>query len=294
MGGFSFKTGRKLKYRKRAYNKKPQVAKAVKQAKNRYFADNVKKIIHRMIENKQQNFYQDSITSPTTINNIVNYSYDGTGAYLKTTLLQVSPMNAIATNQSIGIAQGNGQGDRIGNIIRTMKATLRFHIYCAGYDVTTNQGNQPYNVIMYIFKVKGITNFADLPSITSGNFFQNGDATSGFSGNISDYIRNVNKDYIVLHKRKLFKVGQSISNTAGTSTAAQYSFSNNDYKFNIIRKMDITKYLYKRYDYSDAGSPRQNATWVMFEAIPTNNSNALTAQIPVKVDWEVNYQYEDA
>lgn len=152
------------------------------------------------------------------------------------------------------IAQGPGQGERIGNKVRTRKASL--NITCNVYALSTTSGYvPPFYVDIYLYKFRrsnSVTAVELAKFLQYGNTSINYDSSTLFhSGNLA-----VNRDSFILKKKKRIlltnkaqvnQVGQAIVNANSLLNAQNLT-------------MDITKYLSKNMDFQDAtaNTPEDN------------------------------------
>lgn len=190
-------------------------------------------------------------------------------------------------NSSVPMAQGTGSSDRIGNKIRVIKVTMRLIINVAPYDATTNPFPQPTDVRMLILHAKN--NPTDV--VVSSTFFEENNSTGAPDDNLFDMLHAVNKDVYVVSHDQLFKCGNAINQGTGGQVAAQY-MSNNDYKFNHIIKLDVTKMFPKTIQFNDASSIPTSfqPTLVMLGAQGDGGTNSA-AIIPVKFWANTTIEY---
>lgn len=250
---------------RKTYGKKPvRLSTAVKKY--------VKSTIHKNIENKTNQTLSSG-------NPISSYS-------VNTSLFVVSMIPYSA------IAQGLGQGDRIGNTITSRTCNFNFCLRPAPYSPTYNPIPTPQIVMIYFGKVKVapplVPNSADFAKL-----FQSGDTSHAPYSNTLDLLQNVNKDYFTVVKTLKFKIGFAQSNVQGGNSAYQF-YQNNDYAFNIVRRINLTKYIPKILKFNDTTGIVQNAglfMWAM--CVPADGSTGTNA-IPTYMDYTLNYTYEDA
>lgn len=197
----------------------------------------------------------------------------------------------------ITIAQGTGQGDRLGNEIRPISCKIRGRFWNLGHDATTNTSPQPIDVIMLVLRDKHAG--ADtLPGSLSA-LFQDGNTSISPGSNILDTVRPFNYDrYDVLAVRKK-KVGFAGYNGTGASAGRQYFF-NNDYDANPYVTVDCTKFYPKRIRYNDTGAtPDLMGKGQIFVAFLVSRSNGETptpggVQRSVDCTMQVELKFKDA
>lgn len=235
----------------------------------------VKKAIHQNVENKQASFTQ-SFSFGSVVNDPNLYTRP------------LTPGVGLLT-----IPQGTGQGDRIGNKIRVMKAMLRFTLNANPYDLNANPLPTPAEVCIWIGYLKSVPTVAP-SSATLSNFFQSGSFVSGFAGDIRDLIKPINKDFFTVKKVLRFKIGTSMSDGTGSQVSRQY-LANNDYKFNVCRNVDITSIYPASLRYADTSTGAQNAGLFMWMQSMSADGTATTINVtPTRINWTIDLTYEDA
>lgn len=188
----------------------------------------------------------------------------------------------------LNIVQGVGQGDRIGNKIKIVKASLSFIITAGGFDVTNNPNPQPMEVRMIIGRNKQ----APQSSMNVSTLFQAGSSTATPIGNLFDQILPLNRDNNTIYKQKTFKVGNAIATGTGAAPGQNY-FANNDFKLNIKQKIDITDYISKNYCYNDATStPQSPYLYVLFLASAASGLQ-YNAAWPLYMAYYIDIEYID-
>lgn len=263
--------GRKRVYRKRASTKKRTYKKraGVSAGVKRY----VKRTIHANIENKTH----------------CKYSYGNyVTSYINNPSLLVQSVIPYAT-----MTQGSHQGQRLGNVIKTRKAMFNYTLYPNRYNASTNATIVPQEVIIMIGKVK---NSKPITPITTdfGKLFQEGSGASAPQSTLVDCLLAVNKDWFQVYKVLRHKVGyMAAAGTGIANTTAQQYFQNNDYKMNVIRKVDCTKWCPKTLNFNDATAQPTN-DGLFFWAMCVAADGTINSQQPIFMDYVLDYTYEDA
>lgn len=203
----------------------------------------------------------------------------------------VYPMCPLSGYWTVG--QGVGQGSRIGNIIKTKKVYLNYVIRPNPYDVTVNPSCRPCEVQLMLGYVKNTPCFAPVPGDIDV-LFNNGSSTVAPVGTLKDLISVVNTDYWTIKKRWTHKIGYSSAEGTGGNVANQF-FANNDFKLNVVRRMDITKYVPVTHAFND-GSQTTNTRglFLMYYAVAADNFNFTATQLPANIEFWVDFHYEDA
>lgn len=255
----------KFKSGKKKYPTKPVVSKDIKSY--------VKKKIHANIENK--------INNTTSVANAI------TSYYINNNLFTLSCIPYAA------ITQGVGQGQRIGNLIRTRSCYFNFVIRPAPYSASTNPYPIPQVVMIFFGKVKNSR--AQQPiSSDYAKIWQTGSTTNAPYSNTLDLIATLNTDWFTVYKTLMFKIGFAQADAASGSNPAQEYYQNNDYKLNVIKKVNITQYMPKNVKFNDTTTqPTNDGLWMWAMCVPADGSQG-TASVPTYMDYNMTYTYEDA
>jgi len=235
----------------------------------------VKRTIATNVENKIVNFNQ-SLNFGSSDNNSTLYVYP------------ILPYTGYGT-----IGQGITQGTRIGNQIKLRKVMLNYIIRPAPYDAVENTTPVPCEVEMYLGRVKSVP--GELPNTADmGLLYQLGASTTGPSGDLSDVISDINTDYWLIKKRWRHKIGYS--NNQGTGANNQFQFgANNDFKLNVVKKLNITKLCPPTLKFNDSNNTVQGPNLFFFyEAISATGASLAATQKPCHIDYWITIQYEDA
>lgn len=260
------RTGRKSIRKSRA-PKKTSVSTTVKKY--------VKKAISANIENK-----------------CVNIERAGTfGSIVQDATMGMFPMCPYTSLFPVPI--GTTNGTRLGNVIKTKRVTLNYVLRPTGYQSGVNDNPQPSHVLMFLGNYKQYRGV--LPtSLEVGQLFDNGSSSFAPQGDLADLLSDINKDAWDIKKRWSHKVGNAIFSGPGNLQNFGF-FSNNDFKLNVVKKMDITKYCPKTIKFNDAqGSVQGSNLFFFYECVQTNGGIYPASQRPVAIDYWVSYTYEDA
>lgn len=278
----------KVPYKKRAKStKKSLKAKVTKKPTVNMVKTIVRKAINRNAENKmRQNGGVKSIVPTTNV------------AYQTNCIIPLSPYYeaGLSAEQNLDIVQGTSVSSRIGNRIKTTSCRLRMVIFPLQYNVSTNPYPQPLDVTLWIFKLKsGLTDStAQVLSQLTINWFKYGSSAIPISNSIGDVVNIVNPDFIQLLKRKVYKIGCAANTGTGGQAGFQYH-ANNDYKFNQVINMDVTKYVRKYIHYADNNAmPTTATTWMCLTCAYASGASMTNSTVPANFQWEYDYRYEDA
>jgi len=273
----------------RFLNKKPfgKYAKKTSQPKVS-FAKRVNAVISRKVENK---------ISPS--NNTDGYiGFWVTGApsptwYKKTFMADLD------------MAQGAGQGNRIGNQYKLKKWIVKGTIHPSQeVDPTASTGQylrysyQGFAMLYLVKKVIGDEPESNLPS-----FFQNGNSAYDATGSYIDHLLKVNNDRYKVYYRRKFKLGPSQSYQGGLDNNKM--LSNNDFRLTADFGFDICKYIGKNatIKFNDSAtnanypSSMRGLSLMVVWSPPFGSFSATTLASSTtfyKVTCHSHFEYEDA
>lgn len=271
-------------YRRRRYPKK-SVRKTRKSSRRSAVTKSVKryvkKTIHRMAENKTIS------TNLTLPGNPVNAAGNG---------WVTNNVYPLTFNDTVLIcSQSSSQSGRVGNRVSVRKATMKYILIPSAYNATTNSSPQPLDIRVFIFSLK-----QDPVNGVSGNIsqfstlFQNGNSSRGFSNDLTDQLGNFNKDDFIIYYDKIHKLGNAGYTGTGASATVQY-FQNNDYKYNVMRTVNCTKYLSKQYGWNDSTTKPHSGKQVYVAFIPSSafGSAISSTQQMFNIWYDMKIDYED-
>lgn len=207
--------------------------------------------------------------------------------------IQIYPLNpSSAANNGIEIAQGVGEQNRQGNQIRLVKSSLKFSAYPENFTATNNTV-KPLYLVLCIFRIKPGRASDDIANAiaSSTDFYDNGNSVQGAQRDMFDLLQDINDDkYDVLRTYK-WKLGRS---DALTGAGASGSFSNNDFKLSIMRKMNLTKYCARNIKYIDVDpKPTCRHTWAAFYCVYADGLVMAQDQQPVRIRLFQDIQFKD-
>lgn len=255
--------GRKVarrKYAKRVYKKKTS------------FAVRVKRVIHRLAENKVQSI-------PYANNSLINAGSSVNPYYIS---LMPTPV------------QGTSVQERIGNNINVVKSTIRGFVNLLPYNSTTNDLQCPIKVKMWLCSRKKTNRAITSAPIAAdfNNFFQSGSTSLGFQSNILDMLLHNNKDWWNIYATKTFELSPNLlGQTFATSTFIQSPSG----KMSMPFSFDLTKHL-GALKYNDSGTyPTNKELYLVFQTVRADGA-VQTTPTPVyaEVHAIVEHNYEDS
>jgi len=191
------------------------------------------------------------------------------------------------------IPQGITQGTRVGNQIRTRKCYLSYILRPTPYDLTTNSTPVPTEVQLMLGYVKNTPCFQPVASDIS-QLFQSGASVTAPVGNLRDIISTINTDFWVIKKRWNHKIGYASATGTGSSAGNQF-FANNDFKLNVVRKIDITKMIPTLFQFNDSSiTPTSKNLFFMYYAVAASGVTLGNIALPTNIEYWIDYHYEDA
>ena len=268
----AFKPRRNKKpYKKRsAYKSKKPKAIGVSTAIAKY----VNRVVHQNIENKQIGEKNDEFFSSYIFGNNLN----------------VMPIYPCAA--SLVINQGTGQGERVGNTIKTRKLLLKYILHPAPYDTQNNPSPCPQEVMIWIGYLKN--NRMKEPDTTDfGKFFQYGSINSSPTSLLWDTMSPVNKDLFTICKVFRHKIGTAAYQGDGHNSYAQY-FNNNDFKLNASKTVDCTKFINKTLKFDDTTVQSDTGLYLWMTSVNADGTLGNSNMYATHIMWTLDYFYEDA
>lgn len=180
------------------------------------------------------------------------------------------------------IAQGAGQGERIGNRVRTAKAMLYLSAHM--FQITQNPNVDPPKYLdIYIYKYKRSNN---QDAILLQNFLQYGNTSIAYDSLAipESGAFDINRDKFTLkkHIRKLVWNPTDL-NTYARSTRALNA---------VQMKLDITKYLKKDLVFDDGVSNGITNDNLYVSCVYTNNDDQGYANATVVGEYDVSFFYD--
>jgi len=262
--------------KKRAYKRKSYAPKrtAVKKM--------IKREIARNIENKTFQVFDDNFDIVPSSN----------AAAFDSQVIPVTPYNGAY----LTIAQGLGQGQRIGNRIKVKKLTFDAIIYPKAYNASTNPTPAPCQIKFWFFYDKEEPQSIPTPQ-ASGDFLQFGSTALPLGNRLFDHMAPVNTDrYRVLTTRTV-KVGYAEYGGTGAtgSLPTQGNLSNNDFKLNARIHVDLMPYIVKDVVFRDtATAPTTRGVYMMAQPVLANGAAMAATVIPAEMNFMQSITYEDA
>lgn len=245
----------------------------------------VKSVLDRSRESKEftgQQSLAPGVLQPTIVSIAGNY-------------FAVSPASGSGALNTVVIPQGTDNGQRIGNRVSTKKLIHSFTLTPAAFNATTNPNPIPYIIRLYWFKRKGQTttppSLAQLVGSASGDFFEGGATSGGFTGDIMDYNRHMNMDDYTYLMHKTYKLGPALNTQQPSANYA--NSANNDYSATIYDRVDLTKFCPKTIQYDDDDNVNVGTIWCVCQLVAHTGATVSAAILPVSWKNEVFYQYTD-
>lgn len=286
-------------FRKRRYAKRKSYrrrrGRRVRKGRGRFFNRRVLRVLNRSAETKTVQF------------DLVNQQvYPATSTNFPDGFTIISPSNEIkGGNNLLLIEQGTGQGNRVGNKISTVSATLRGVIRPnILWEAVGNYNPCPMYVVIWVVSLaKHLTDsMSSLDTVCENSFFQDGNVSSGFQGTLVDLTRTVNRQHVRVHTKRVYKLGfseyQSSFGINGQNNGAQ-RFMNNDFPLSKIFSIKLR--FQRNVTFNDGTTNPTNMRRQYFFMIPyrvdgdvwKTNSGQLNGPVPLHVDFAVDYKFKD-
>lgn len=233
----------------------------------------VKRELHKNVENKL----------------VVDSSTIDFAAYLANIDLAVRAISP--TPSTLAIPQGVGQGERIGSTIRTRRLILKYIIHPNPKDDATQPQPLPQDVCVWIGFLKN--NRMKQPDLSDySNFFQNGSATQAPTSTLYDMMLPENLDIFHICKKIRHKIGNSVYTDFQGIKASNY-YANNDYKLNVFRTIDCTKYINKVLKFNDSSVNPDTGLYMWMTSVNADGTTSYQDKV-VRMSYTLRYEYEDA
>lgn len=212
------------------------------------------------------------------------------------TILESPDMNVFPCCAQTGywlLPQSVGQGGRISNRIRLRSVMLNYVLRPRAYDATFNPNPLPCHVMLFLGYVKNSPSFVP-DSVDFNELFQGGSSVNPPTGGLKDLLLPINKDYWNIKKRWTHKIGFADVAGTGASAANEYH-SNNDFKYNVVKKLDITRMCPKINVFNDgAGGTNTKNLYFFYQAVAANGNIIASPFTPCTIDYWLDIRYEDA
>ena len=189
------------------------------------------------------------------------------------------------------INQGTGQGDRIGNKITLKRLVIKGTLVPLPYDAIYNGTIFPVQVKIWVFYDRQDPSAVPDPRT---NFFQQGNASKGWSGDLVDMWSPINNDRYKVVATRQYKLGYAENAGSGPTPNAQY-FANNDFKLNANFSIDLTKHYIKQIKFNDGSTaPTTRGLFMIMSYAPANGSLFGTGIRAVGCQWMQSMSFTDA
>lgn len=264
-------------FKKRPIRRK--VKRVVRRTKRPTVSQAVKKYVKRTINANTEN-------KGVNINSGANF-----GTVLESTDMNMYPMLPYTGLWTIG--QGITAASRIGNQIKIRKVMLNYVLRPTPYDAISNLTTIPQEVDMFLGYTKQLPGLQPVAGDLAA-LFQSGSSSTGPVGSLRDLVSTVNTDYWHISKRWRHKIGYAASTGTGGNAGNQF-FSNNDFKLNVVNKLDITKFCPKTVTFNDGNNtPQGRNLFFFYQSIRADGQVGGATQLPCNIEFWIDFRYEDA
>lgn len=269
---------------------KKAVTRAVRSVRNRVFNRRVRDVISREVETKNLTIRNTKL--PACLQNASPFINNNMWI-----LNPVSAADAATYGVPAGPDRGTGDGQRIGNTVRPVKVWLNIVMFPEGYDAIYNPNPRPLTIRFWFFRTKRNQNTIPTPAqlCGAGNFFTDGTGQTGFVGNLSDCMQRLNPDLYTYVGHKDVKLGFSSYNGTGSNTQPlDHYYQNNDYKLNHIMKLDVTKYVAKRWQWDDSNNTVHPNTYCIMQLNAADGTTLGLNDVTMRAVYTLGFRYKDA
>lgn len=279
---------------RRSYkSKKPTVKKAIRKAVKTVQDARIKAVVKKVLGR------QVEVKSVTTNATAVPYSKQASSVnYYDNNVILITP------NSTRGaIVQGTGAADRIGNEIRVKKAFMDLVLYPKPYSATINTNPSPLMVTFWcVTPREGFVAPIDMIDLFQNQLFQTNNSYTGYQSNITDIIRPVNEDRLIVHWKRTYKLGHSTmyaspnaaTGTGNNSGPYNAQWANNDYKMNHKLHFDFTKHISKTIKYNDNGTlPEAKTLYLLISIARADGTSIVSTDLPCDIYYQHNIQFTD-
>lgn len=219
--------------------------------------------------------------------------------FFSTTDLSVQPLGPLANGVVPGglhIYNGTGFTERIGNTVRVKQLLVKYTMYPLPQNGTTNVTPTPQDVKVWIGFLRG--NRTEIPTVAHFNdFFYVNNQIQSPQSSVLDMTNPVNAQLFTIRRTFRHKIGCAIQieNPNDPNIPIAHSlYSNNDYKYNVSRTVDCTKYINKVIKWSESQGPCDTGLYMWFEAVPPDGTQGVVNAYPIEVSGTITLMYEDA
>lgn len=289
-----YKYGRKYN-RKRSTNFNPvnkrTAKKVIKKENNRRLRKFVKKVIQNSAEVKT--ISRRGTKALTTLQSGCTQGDLNTNTFI---LTPVTSGSYEYTNLGgYSISQGNTDGARDGVQVQVKRGSFHIAMSLNSYSIGTNAVPCPMIVRFYFYRQKLNPNTYPVVNNlcgSSGNFFQDGTSQTAFIGSLADLNMKINNERYTYLGHLTYKLGNASYTGQGASGYEQY-FANNEYKLNIVKKINITKWLPKKFNWDDTGNIITPYLLCTVQIVPAYGSAPMLAQYPCSVTYNTEIEFTD-
>lgn len=237
----------------------------------------VKSLLSRSQETKQ--------AMPSTANNVEIQPY-GIASTHGSTHFNFAPMFST-------IAQGTGNGQRIGDSIKVQRLTLQgFMNFDPSHYGDTDYMKNPLYVKMIVFRRKDdVIDPCNYGTTGINDLLLNGSIASAPQNLPSDMWRRFNTNVYKIYATRLFKLG----NSAPSNNPQDTGQWNNDFSFSKRFSIDLSKHVDKVMFSETTGQPTNVSFNVAFLVCFANGYTPSSGQKPcVEIHYDMNCSYKDA
>lgn len=244
----------------------------------------VKRVVKRVLARETE-----TKTAETGVQTRQLYYPDNLANFTANNVIRLSP------GVNFTIAQGVGNGQRIGNRLKLRRLQFNWTLRQRVYDAATNPTPRPLNCRMVLFyNREDPTDVDPTGPYPVADFFQLNNTTNAIVGQEVDMLQPFNTDKYRILAARTFKLGHAAYNGSGAVPDRQ-QYANNDYKMCISGKWDVTRHVPRIVRYNDTAlQPMSRALFCVVFFCPADGSTGIAATVPMQMSYWLQAKYEDA
>lgn len=195
---------------------------------------------------------------------------------------------------AIELAQGVGQGQRVGNKVELVRLLFKGTIVPYPYNATTNNKLVPMQIKLFIFYDREDPNSIPAPQANL-NFLDFNNAVQGLHNDLVDLWAPVNEDRYKVVEAMGYRLGYSSNGMQNAGVNGWANYANNDFKLNCNFRFDLTKHMIKKQVFQDNSiNSTVRQLYAMFVLCCADGSPLPADQNTCGVQFQITAAYKDA
>ncbi len=193
------------------------------------------------------------------------------------------------------VAQGDGQADRTGNMIRPKDLTLKYSCYALPTDegTSTNLLTNPYKGIPFFVRVLVFRHKYSIDDYSQTNILETGNGTASFGSGIDNFFRPYNKEEYTVVYSKNIKMAALKNYNITTGVTTTENVPNGAVTFyQASAKIPLPTVL----KYNDIGNVPTNQNFYLAVCLCNEDGSVVTAGTHKRLQFnaETNLTYYDS